>query len=47
MLQELVNFTEDNCMSIKPAVQSVLLILSRLCPSQSSDISDAEWKVRM
>ena len=46
LLKELSNFVKQPEDQIKPKIQSILLILSRLYPSlTNSDVADNEWKV--
>lgn len=45
MLKELRTFVDSSDTLIKPSVQSILLLLSRLYPSFNLDEADTKWKV--
>lgn len=46
LLNELKTFVHENEDQIKPKIQSILLILSRLYPGVSCENAEQEWKVR-
>ena len=45
LLNELAIFVNESEKQIKPKIQSILLVLSRLYPSASSEAADQDWKV--
>lgn len=47
MLTELQAFVDSSDTLIKPSVQSILLLLSRLYPCFNSDDADSKWKVSL
>lgn len=46
LLDELSTFVRENEDQIKPKVQCILLILSRLYPGVTSDDAEDDWQVR-